>query len=257
MRGGQVGQLWGAGLFVALTLALAGQAAEAQDVVHWGAGGKMGVNASLLTPPLIIAEPNPPIPAFLGSGGGVGVALQALYGDYVGLGLEFWTVSATGRGRYTFVTAQGQYYSIDQELASREIQIPLLLRGQLPLRYVQPFATFGATFVFQTDASWTVDADVTTELVPPETRNYTMLTGSLGANIEVKNIRIPIELRGTWQSIDRDPHARATWDYEPSLAGGLLTTMSVWAQWEAQLWVMVGVEVWGVVDPWRREAVSP
>ncbi len=239
---------WVVGLGVAGVAAMAwcGAAqAEPGHEVTWALGGRMGVNASLLTPPDLIAEPNPPIPAFLGSGGGVGLSAEALYADVVGLGAELWTVSTGGRGRYRFVSAQGSYV-VEQRLEASELQVPLLVKGQLPLGRVKPWLALGYTAIFQTSATYAVEAPVQTAILSPEPASYGLWTAGLGITVEVERFRFPVEVRGGWRSLSGDPAARAAWAYIPDESGaGTLTQLSVGAAWEAQLWVVVGVHYGG------------
>ncbi|MEO1269835.1 MAG: hypothetical protein AAFX99_17240 [Myxococcota bacterium] len=216
--------------------------------VHFGIGLKTGMNLNVISPPDVSPVLNPPIPAFVGNGGGVGLSVEALYADIVGLQLELWRTSGYGEGSFTFIGTNSEV-TVDQRLETSELQMPILVKGQLPLKWFKPHIGFGVTVVWQLDASYSVDnPDVTTEIVDPPTDTYTMLTAQLGGSIDLGSIRIPIELRALYHPLDRDPAQRASFDFYSSDRGLILSSFSVNATWEAQFWMMVGVQYWDRAD---------
>jgi opacity protein-like surface antigen len=221
------------------------EGAGGAPAVTLGLGLKGGLLVSLLSEP-DESTINLPVPGFGGAGGGVGLALDVLYGDFVGLELDFLYMAASGSGEITFPGG----FDVDQELRSTDLQLAVLLKLQLAYALgaprsaatelaVKPYLGIGATFVFQTDSEFTVDQRVVGLDTAIDTESYTMFTVSLGAAIDAGPMRIPIELRGSWQPLDDDPRERA--DFEPQ-TGGTLTRLGVRSTWEAQLFFLVGVQ---------------
>jgi hypothetical protein len=99
----------------------------------------------------------------------------------------------------------------------------------------------GVTFVFQTQAEFAIDQSL---LVVPvdtgiDTESYVMPTAALGMAIDAGPMRIPIEPRAQFQSLDHDPRERV--DFAPQ-TGGALTRLAVRSTWEAQFFFLVGVQ---------------
>jgi len=211
--------------------------AVAQDTVfHFGVGGRGGVNVNLLSEPSEETL-NLPVPGFVGFGGGGGFAVQGHYADIVGLETGLLFISTSGSGEINFRAAG---VDVDEEISTTELHLPLLLKLQLPLESAKPYLGIGATFVFQTDAEFTIDQtyivnpiDTTIELL-----SYTMLTFSLGVAIDLGVVRIPVEFRANYQSLDDDPLERTTYDS----SGSTLTALGVLPNWEGQVFFLVGVD---------------
>lgn len=220
------------------------------EPIQYGVGLKVGGGPNFLGPPAIDAELNPPIPMFLGSAGGIGLAMEALYGGYVGLELDLVDVSASAKGRFTFASRDGTL-TVDQELASRELQVPLLVVGQLPwFEHIKPRLTLGPTFVIQRSTKYTVDADVETLIVDPDPASYVMWTAGLGVAMVFDHIQIPIDVRVAYHALDDRPETRGRYLYSQEDAGLFLDEITVNAAWQGQLWFLVGMQYSGEVPPW-------
>lgn len=211
----------------------------------WGAGARMALVSSFISPPDISPVVNPPVPTFLGEGGGGGIVGHLLWEDIVGLELGLTFISANASGTYTYILANEEL-SVGQELSSDEIHLPILIRGQIPLPYVKPYLALGATLVWQTSTAFSVtNPRVTTAIPAPSTESYPMLTTALGAAVDLGTVRVPIELRAMYQNLERNPEARATYDFYSDGSELRLSRYSVRSAWEAQFLIMVGVEYWG------------
>ena len=188
-------------------------------------------------------EPHPPIPAFLGEGGSFGAVGEAMYLDTVGAELGLQYVSAGGTGRFTFWREDGTY-TVEQKISSKEVHVPILLKAQLPWWVAKPYASLGATFVVQTEANYVINnALVLSEVVQPPASNYAMFSFGAGAAIDIDKYRLPVELRINYQSLDSSPRARASYEYtETDNGGGIISRMSVNASWEAQFFILVGLQ---------------
>lgn len=207
---------------------------EPQLVLTFGVRG--GMNLNLLSEPA--EEPiDLPVSSFTGIGGGGGVSIQGLFRDIVGLETGLLYVSASGAGDISFPGG----FSVDQDLSSSELHIPLLLKLQAPLDSAKPYLGLGATFVIQTAAEFTVDQEFLVNSIDTsvETLSYTMLTAAIGVAIDLDVVRIPVEFRANYQSLDDDPLERTT--FAPT-TGGNLTALGVLPNWESQIFLLVGVD---------------
>jgi len=70
------------------------------------------------------------------------------------------------------------------------------------------------------------------------TSNYAMWTFALGAAIDLNYVRVPIEFRGLYQSLDNTLEERAILE----TSGNQITKLGIYPKWEGQVWVLVGVE---------------
>ena len=200
---------------------------------------------SLLSPPDVSSDVNPPIPAFLGHSGGVGLVGELFWRDFIGFESGLWRVSSEGQGKFTFLGADSTL-SVEQTLSATEMHIPLLLKVQVPDWKVSPFLGFGVTWVIQTETSYEIsNSDVTTAINAPEQMSYATLTTQIGATVEVGEFSLPLELRALYHPLDREPEARASFQYYETEDGLFLTDLSVDAVWDLQLWIMVGVQFEG------------
>lgn len=221
-----------------LVAGYAGSAHAFDPGLHWAVGAKGGMNLSLLSEPAKDVV-DLPVPGFVGISGGGGFAGEMLFGDFVGLEIDVLYAKTSGKGNITVNTAK-----FDETLETTELQIPVLLKGQIPFGLVKPFLTLGLTFVNQMDAKY--------EIVPPAniatsidttaqdgdlTESYKMLTLGLGATVDLPMVRIPIELRALYQSLDDAPADRAEWTVDPNL-----TQLAVTPKWEGQIWLLIGVQ---------------
>ena len=239
---------WGAAASAQTTVTGAGAAEVEEHELTLGVGVKTGMSIHAISPPDVSRGLNPPLPAFLGNGGGVGLAVEALYADVVGLQLELWRAAGSGEGTFTFIGASDEV-SVGQRLETVELQLPILIKGQLPLRWFKPQLGLGVTVVWQLEASYSIDnPDVTTDILDPPTSTYTMLTAQLGGAIDLGAFRIPIELRALYHPLERDPNERTLYSYYEDDGRLILSSYSVNATWEAQFWMMVGVQYWNEVD---------
>ncbi len=216
-------------------LTLAGASEARADLLgQFNIGVKGGLNLNLLSEP---AEDqiDLPVPGFVGLAGGVGIVGEALALDIVGLEVGAIWVQTAGKGDIEFNSTS----SVEQTLETSEWHFPLLLKAQVPAALVKPYIGLGITFVRQSEATYTVGegVQVNTEAFDLTT-NYSMWTLSLGAAIApLPNLRIPIEVRALYQSLEDDPDVRARY----TVQGNALTELGVLPTWEGQIWLMVGV----------------
>jgi hypothetical protein len=225
-------------LFVCAAALLSSHSATAQPEATITFGIKGGANFSMLSEPSEDIQSDGvridlPVPGFTGTGGGfTALAVEALYANAVGLEIDLIFASTEGKGDLNFLGGA----SIEERITTSEIQIPILLKAQLPTGSIHPFIGLGITLVNQTDAEFTID---TPQLIDTtiEPESYSMLTVALGVNIEAGPLNVPIELRGLYQSLDDDPRRRASFE----TSGSTLTSLGVRAVWEGQIWFTVGV----------------
>ena len=220
-----------------LTTTLAPSEARADLLLTWAVGGKAGMNLNLLGEP----SETPidlPVPGFVGVSGGGGFAGELLWADIVGLEVDVLYVKTRGEGSVTLTFPGGQI-DTDQTLETTELQIPVLLKAQLPFGVVKPFIGLGWTFVNQLDADYTIEPEgqILTES-EGLAQNYSMLTLALGAVVDLPYVRVPIEARGMYQSISDDPRERTEFD----TTGGTLNSLVVKPTWEGQVWILIGVQ---------------
>lgn len=147
-----------------------------------------------------------------GLGGDFGLAVDVRAWSIVGLetGVRLSFDNGRGwndkkiRGSDTVITR------VVQEQSTQSVRIPLLLKLSASSGLIRPFFGLGAEFVVQRDSSLVYSEEKRAGQLGPgeldrlqarnqiETNNYTTLGATLGLEINLDVIRIPIELRGLY-----------------------------------------------------------
>lgn len=210
----------------------------------WSAGPRIevGYNSFNIEPDLNPAMSSPaltsasggsseqlPVPDLTGIGGGAGVAVELYYGGWVGgeVGARLVQGRATGDKS---VTMGPQSTSVDYDLTTVELQLPVLLKLQRRTSLATLQVGVGLTAVFQLASELATDPD----LVTVETGRQTdlMPTVMLGVRLPYGSLEIPIELR--LMSV-----------YEPESAEERFaregTTLDVDTSWTGQAWLSMGL----------------
>jgi len=216
----------------ALAVGLTPSVASADLLGQFNVGVKGGMNLNLLSKPNGLSDA---APGFVGLAGGFGLALEALAFDVVGLELDVFFANTEGKGDVEY----NGVVNIEHKLTTSELQIPLLLKAQIPVALVKPFIGLGITWVRQSEATYVVGEGLSVDTdVGDLTSNYAMWTFALGAAIDLNYVRVPIEFRGLYQSLDNTLEERAILE----TSGNQITKLGIYPKWEGQVWVLVGVE---------------
>jgi hypothetical protein len=192
-------------LIIILSLVLLGDVARADLVWDLRVGAKGTLTGNLWSEPDEALPGSEPLwgdaQFFVGGGGGLFVEVNFL--GYVGLEVEFLYEANAFKFNETLNGFEYDYYT-----RFKQLRIPLLVKGTLPLGNVELSLGIGPEFVVGVGAG--VDIDYRTKLTPTqkeqadallgplyqaEQANGTFLDAELGISIKVWKLVIPISLR--------------------------------------------------------------
>lgn len=198
---------FGGGLKGGLT-GSAAQGAGKHDSIQATNGGEYVLNPNGLYP-------------MVGVGGAFGLVLEVRAMDFIGLETGFYYSRDNGSGWNDFLDGGGNKLTrIHQEQATTAYHIPLLLKGSIPGPLLRPFLGVGVEFVRQSSSELTYSEDTNTTMATQlqarntiVTSNYTVLLATLGMDIKLGPVRIPIELRAGYNlGFDKKLSERATFE---------------------------------------------
>lgn len=215
-----------------LAVCLSPSVASADLLGQFNVGLKGGMNLSLLSKPNELSDS---VPGFVGLSGGFGFAFEALAFDAVGIEVDVLFSSAEGKGDVEYNNA----FSVEHKLTSSELLVPLLLKAQVPSLLVKPFIGLGSTYVKQSEVTYEVGEGLQVQTIQDDlATSFWMWTVALGAAIDLNYVRVPIEFRGMYQSVDNTRENRAVLVTN----GSTITGLGVYPKWEGQIWVLIGLE---------------
>ena len=80
---------------------------------------------------------------------------------------------------------------------------------------------------------------------------------ALGATIDFGKLRVPIDIRWNWRPLSDAPMDRATYSFSEDDSGQFLDAISINAEWETQIWFLIGVQYWDSFAPWGTRGAPP
>lgn len=211
-----------------LIVALAAIALPAQAdafVLQFGGGIKGGLNGSVANGveegsairfddgQSYTLQQGPELFPMFGIGGVVGMHAEVRALDIVGLETGFHVSFDNGDGWEDKNVNGVKVGRVNQEQRTTSLRVPLILKASIP-GFVRPTFGLGVEFVFQqsSELNYTSSAFDTAsyeETYAISESNYTLLMLTLGLEIDVDPMRIPIELRVAYNpSFSTDPDGR-------------------------------------------------
>jgi hypothetical protein len=180
-------------------------------------------------------------PGYGGVSAGGGLMLEGRVLGFIGMELDLFRSSDRGHGD---ATINGYKSTID--VGQSSWHLPLLFKATVPMPVVRPSIFVGPEFVFPGDAA----ADVAHPIpgypqVTASASSYTMVTAGLGFEFKLPipkvDIRIPLQLRGSYHSVPDRLGDRADFTLDPSLH---VTKMNIHTEWKWQTQAVLGVSIW-------------
>lgn len=132
---------------------------------------------------------------------------------------------------------------VDQSQRTTSLRVPLILKASIP-GFIRPTFGLGAEFVFQqsselTYSSTALDTTSYEETYKIATSTYTLLMLTLGLELDVDPMRIPIELRvGYNPGFSSDPNGRVEGEGSP---GSGAFQIEYQGQYQAHFALMTGI----------------
>lgn len=167
-----------------------------------------------------ILTPNGLYP-MVGVGGAFGLVLEARAMDFIAIETGFYYSRDNGSGWNDFLDGGGNKLTrIHQEQATTAYHIPLLLKGSIPGPLLRPFLGVGIEFIRQSSSELTYTEETNTTLAAQlqarntiVTSNYSVLLATLGMDIKLGPVRIPIEIRAGYNlGFEKNLNKRATYE---------------------------------------------
>jgi hypothetical protein len=216
-----------AALILVALFAIALPAEADAFLLQFGGGIKGGMNGSVANgvdegTAILFDDGNsytlnqgPELYPMFGIGGAVGMHLEVRALDIVGLESGLHVSFDNGNGWEDKNVNGVRVGRVDQEQRTMSLRVPLILKASIP-GFVRPTFGLGAEFVFQQSSelnysysSSSFDTTAQNEIYTIATSNYTLLMLTLGLEIDVDPMRIPIELRlGYNPAFSGDPNGR-------------------------------------------------
>ncbi len=190
-----------------------------------------------------VLSQGPELYPMFGIGGAIGIHAEVRAIDIIGLETGLHVSFDNGNGWEDKNVNGVKVGRINQEQRTTSLRVPLILKASVP-GFVRPTFGLGAEFVFQqsselkysSSAFDTAQYDNTYKITES---SYTLLMLTLGLEVDVDPIRIPIELRlGYNPSFSTDPDGRAEGNGTPS--GGAFE-IEYQGQYQAHFALMTGI----------------
>jgi hypothetical protein len=166
-------------------------------------------------------QQGPELYPMFGIGGAIGMHAEVRALDIIGIETGLHVSFDNGNGWEDKNVNGVRVGRINQEQRTTSLRVPLILKASIP-GFVRPTFGLGAEFVFQQSSELTYSSsafDTTSydQTYTVSESNYTLLMLTLGLEIDVDPMRIPIELRlGYNPSFSGDPDGRAEGNGSPN-----------------------------------------
>ncbi|MCC6647721.1 MAG: hypothetical protein IT374_19400 [Polyangiaceae bacterium] len=181
---------------------------HALDLVEFGVGPMVAYGANFLGKPgdkTIGGKPAGDVyPGFGGTSFGYGLMLDVRVIKFLGLEVDFIKRTSRGKGDID-LTVNGVVYPFEVEIQHDATQIPVLLKGVMPVPLFAPYVLVGKEFIRASGAAATYSSkDGRGQLAPVGgyVDNYSYWTFGVGAEVKLPipgfDLRIPISARGSF-----------------------------------------------------------
>ncbi len=178
------------------------------DVVQVGVGPTVVYGANFLGKPgdkTIGGKPAGDVyPGFGGTSFGYGLTLDVRVIEFLGLEIDYIKRTSRGKGDID-ITNNGVTYPFEVEIQHEATQIPVLLKGVMPVPLFAPYVLVGKEFIRASGATATYSSKDGRGQLPPVggyVDNYSYWTFGIGAEVKLPipgwDVRIPFSARGSF-----------------------------------------------------------